>query len=343
MSKPENNLEKALVENGDFDPDKAKEVKEKAVGAFEAAMRKVERCYWVYMCLCFWLALFSWFHFWHAITTKALLFYGILMLIFFETTILMKLWYWIMNSKIGVLKAVKQLELGGPAVDDADLGKRARGSDGPRMGLSRRERTIWYVVLVAGLFLVSYVKTEGDTYWSPSSGASLTSEGCVTLAADGSGLAVTEMSLVYQVETPDSFDFAAPKEAVLRFTDSRGRELPFTTSPQDGRVRYDVSLGRHVFSGHRFSYTREQESPECATEDDGLWTYSTYYSYGYNTNELAETVVLPDGAEIVSVNPWPVTQFTLMGKPTLRFVATRGSKEPFEYTIQYRLPEETSE
>jgi len=169
----------------------------------------------------------------------------------------------------------------------------------------------------------------------------LTSDGCVTLSADGSGSSVSEMAFVHRgFESTSSLDDRAPKEAVLRFTDSRGQELPFTMSPQNGDVRYEVRLNRTVWPGQRFGYTRVEESPSRAKEEGGVWTCSVKYNHRYGTNEFSETVVLPAGAEIVSVNPWPVGSFTVTERPTIRFQATRGRNEPFEYTIQYRLPRE---
>jgi len=48
-------------------------------------------------------------------------------------------------------------------------------------------------------------------------------------------------------------------------------------------------------------------------------------------------VVLPEGAEIVSITPWPVAKFTLKGRPTVRFEATRGRNDLFKYAVKYRL------
>ena len=343
MSGPDNSLKKALAENGSFDPEKAEDLRKKAVGTFEAKMRKVERYLFAYMCICCWLVVFAFFHFIQSSTTKAMLFYGLLILIFFETTILIKLSYWIMNNKISVLKEIKQLQLVGVRGDDPRVAPRAKRLEGPVVGLSRRERTVWWVVLLAGGALVGAVKgveiTGVDDAWNLGRGGSLTSEACVTLAADGSGSEVTEMSFVHQGPLARrGFNFHAPDGAVFRFTDSRGRELPFTTSEQDGHVRYDVSLPCPLMPGRRFSYTRTQQHPKSATEQGGIWTYSTDFSYGYDTNEFSQTVVLPEGAEIVSVTPWPVASFTLNNRPTVRFEGTRGPNERFKYSVRYRLP-----
>ncbi|HUT90821.1 MAG TPA: DUF6768 family protein [Thermoguttaceae bacterium] len=342
MTEFDDGLAEALGQNGSFDPGKAEELKQNALAAFDAKMKKVERYLRVYLCLCVWLFVFSLFHFFHSSTTKALLFYGLLTFIFFETTVLMKLWYWIMNDKITVLKEIKQLQLARISGDEGDATTGIDRLRGPLRGLSRRERTAWWAALVCGAALVGAVKSCGDTYWQPSSDASLMSRGCVTLAADGSGSAVTELSSVYQgIETRDSFSFFAPRGAVLRVADSHGRELPFTTLLQDGRVRCEVRLMRTVFPGQRFSCTQVQECPDFATHEGGVWTYSTEYSHNYATNEFSETVVLPAGAEIVSVDPWPVASFILSRKPTVRFEATRGRNEPFKCAIQYRLPSQS--
>ena len=81
--------------------------------------------------------------------------------------------------------------------------------------------------------------------------------------------------------------------------------------------------------------------PESATEEEGIWTHSGDLSYGFNTNEFSQTVVLPEGAEIVSIDPWPDNTFTVRNRPTVRFEGTRGHNDPFKYTVQYRLIRES--
>ncbi len=339
MNNPDD-LKKALSENGAFDAEKAKETKQTALGAFETKMRKVERYLFFYLCLCSWLFVFTMFSFMQSSSTKALLFYGLLLLIFFETTILIKLWYWVMNNKISVLKAVKQLELGHWTTDDASQGD--KNLQGPLRGLSRPERAGWWVAMVCGCALIGAVKglevSGADDPWSMNQGGSLRSDGCVTLAADGSSSAVTEMSFLSQGTLVRGFNFHGPEG--LRFTDRHGRELSLTTSSTNGHIRYDVRLPRPVMPGRRFSYTRSVQCPKSVTEEGGVWTYSTDISYGHDTNEFSQTIVLPSGAKIVSANPWPAAKFTLGDKTAVRFEATRGRNEPFAYTIQYRLATE---
>jgi hypothetical protein len=346
MSDP-NDLTEALAQNGAYDPEKAEELRTRMVATFEAKMRKVERYLWVYLCLCCWLVVFILFKFMQSGSTKAVLFYGLLILVFFETTILMKLWYWIMNNKISVLKAIKQVELG-RATAAADRPEKDKALQSPLAGLSRCERRIWWIVLIGGGALLGAVKgaeiRHAVSPWALDAGRTLTSEGCITLAPDGSGSAVTEMSCVPEgLLARRRFHFHAPESMTICFVDGRGREMPFTTSAQNGHLRYDVRLPRPIMPGRRFSYTRLSECGNSATEKDGVWTYVSDIAYGYDTNEISQTVVLPEGAETVFADPWPASSFTLQGRRTLRFEGTRARDETLKFTIKYRLAEEASD
>lgn len=342
MSDPDD-LTEALARNGAYDSEKAEGLRTKMVGAFEATMRGSERRLWGYTCLYAWLGVFAGTHFLQSSATKALIFYGLLTLVFLGLLVFIKVWYFSATTKINVLRAIKQLELAGRAAVDAKTPGESKEMQFALVdGLPRWEQRLWWAVIIGGGFLILVLKgleTGGaEDPWDLTRGGSLTSEGCVTLAADGSGSEVTEMSFLDPDTTATrSFSFHAPHGAVLRFTDSHGNELPVESSSEKRQVRHLVRLSRPVLSGRRFSYTRTQNQPEWATEEEGVWTHSADHSYPYDTNEFAQTVVLPEGAEIVSVKPCPVAKFTLGNKPVVRFEGTRGPKDPFRYTVQYRL------
>lgn len=349
MSEPENELKRSLAENGSFDPAKAEEVKRKAVAALNARMRRAERLFWVVFLLCVYVLCCAVVSFRYVSGTKELIWLAMLALVMYESTVLMKLWYWTVNTKISVLKEIKQLRLELSAATNQEPSMWGRGLEEPARSLSRWERIAWWIVLIVVLFASGLVETY---FWRigrpklirPTVAQTLTSEGCLTLEADGSGSEVKEISTVHGgINARESVVAFAPAGAVLRFTDARGQELPFTTSPHEGRVRYDVKTTRPVLPGQRFSFTLVQKRPDYATQEGGVWTCSDKCEYDYATSELAETVILPVGAEIVSVNPWPVAKFTLTGRPTVRFEARRGYRERFNYTIQYRLPSEPAD
>lgn len=343
MSNPDD-LTKALAKNGTYDPRKAEELTKKMVGTFKAKTRYVERVLCGRSCLYAWLGVFAGAHFMQSSSTKALLFYGLLSLVFLICMLHAKTWYLVAITKIGVLKAINQLQLRGPAAVDTDTLQEGTEVQLPFVdGLPRWERRIWWWAALGGCFLVLFVKgfdVQGvEDPWDLGRGGSSTSEGCVMLAADGSGSEITEMSFLDRsTMVRRGLSFIAPDGAALRFTDSHGNELPVETLSEQDQVRHIVRFPGSVMSGRRFSYTRTQQYAESATQEEGVWTHSADFSYAYNTNEFSQTVVLPEGAKIVSVQPWPVAKFTLNNRPTVRFEATRGHDDPFKYTVQYRLP-----
>lgn len=167
MSNPNEDspLKKALAENGSFDPRRADELKRKAVEAFETKMRTVERWYWAFMVVICWLLAVVVLQFLQATTTKTIVMNGLAVLICIEGTVLMKLWYWVMNNKISVLKAIKQLDLREADVTENGLSSDGKRLDSPLVGLSRRERAVWWAALVGGCFLIS-VFLGANSSWS---------------------------------------------------------------------------------------------------------------------------------------------------------------------------------
>jgi hypothetical protein len=342
MTKPDD-LTKALARNGAYDAEKAEELRRNTVGVFVATTRKVERYLWARSCLFAWLAVFAAAHFMHSSTTKSLLFYGLLTLVFVICMLHAKTWYLTAITKVGLLKAVYQLGLGGPTTTSASTPRQPREAQLPFVdGLPRWERCIWYAATICvGLLILAVkgVEVRGvEDPWDFNRGGSLTAEGCLALATDGSGSEVTEMCFLHQGTVPRrELTIDAPAEATTRFTDSYGNDLPAQGAQEQGHVRYAVSLSRPIMPGRQSGCTMIQERAQSATEKEGIWTCSADNSYGWDTNEFFQAVVLPEGAEIVSVTPCPVANFFLAKKPVVRFHATRGYNEPFKYTVQYRL------
>lgn len=186
-----------LADNGNYDPDRAEQLRKDMVDNFTATLRKVERWYWGFMCLSSWLFMFVIFQFLQSSSTKALLFYGILALVFFQAMVLMKLWYWIANQKIGILKAIKQLELRGmPGTTDISL---PDGLRAPVEGLPRRERMIWRALLLTGCAVIGAVKVQlggVDVPWALDTSASAKIANSIATAPCGCWSTTTEMPYV---------------------------------------------------------------------------------------------------------------------------------------------------
>ncbi len=334
----QDNLVNALAENGSFDPERAEAVRATALGFFDARLRKVDRWLMGYLCVATWLMVLALFQFLHATATKPLLFYGLLMLIFFEITVLMKLWYWMMNTKIGILKTLKEMQLSPSGTGTATSADESDSPISPLKGISRFERRIWWIALVAGTAAIGAVHGAAP---QKTTGGSLVHDGVVTLAADGSGSAETGLSFTNDgIDTVKHFNFYALEGYEVKFLDGEGKELPFTISQpaKSDHVRYDVDLRRWAWPGMRLNYTRLEQGQQWATEDQGVWTYTNDYSYGYDTTDFVQTVVLPPGAEVVAATPWPATVYTLGDRTALRFEGVRGRNERFKFSVRFRLP-----
>lgn len=334
----QDNLSDALAQNGAFDAKRADQVRTAALASFDARLRKVDRWLMAYLCVLTWLFVLTLFYFVQATATKALLFYGLLMLIFFEGTVLMKLWYWMMNTKIGILKALKEMQLDQAAgrIETSTGGSESPLS--PLKGISRTERRIWWIVMaVGGGVIGAFFSTQTSHRVS----ANLAHEGVITLAADGSGAARTMMTLTNKgLIAVRHLNFYAPEGNEVRFLDSAGNELPTASSKQQGgdHVRYDVNLRHWIWMGQRGDYTRVAKGKDWATQTDGLWTYTNDYMYGYDETDFTQTVVLPPGAEVTSAVPWPANVYTLGDRTAVRFEGVRGRNERFKFSVQYRLP-----
>ena len=338
MSEHENELQKALAENGTFDSEKAKAATAAAVSQFHARLKKVERIMWVYLAVCVGVIVFAWNAFEFASSTKAIVGFGILLLVAYETTILMKLCYWIANTKLTLLKEIKQWQLQTAATPSAVAAEPWGMETRIRQpGLSRWERIVWIAALAIVACAVS-------TFIHNHTVATITLGQCVALKTDGAGTSTMSVSYRIQGRGPTiSFPFTMgrPEEkGAIRWLDERGRELPFDVSTENGQRHYTVRLIEPVMPGEWLRYTQITESPSSATKEGDLWTYQSDFTYGGQNNQYLVTVELPRGAKLVSADPKPVEQSTINGIPRVVLQADRGSNDRFRYKIQYQLANE---
>lgn len=111
MEEWEFELRKVLTTKGPLNADAADSFRKQIVEAYARRDRKVLIYLYVYMGA--FLLLFAVFSglFWQASSMKMALMYGILGLIMIESTILVRLWYWIVHTNISTLRELKQLQL----------------------------------------------------------------------------------------------------------------------------------------------------------------------------------------------------------------------------------------
>jgi hypothetical protein len=115
MSDIEKELKKALRENGRFDADKnaarRKEIEQMIFQKYQTDVFKVKVVFWIFFVLSLGMMAGGYIGLRSANDTKAMLCWVIFFMIGFNSTILMKLWYWVVDTKLNVLKEMKQLQL----------------------------------------------------------------------------------------------------------------------------------------------------------------------------------------------------------------------------------------
>jgi hypothetical protein len=333
MSEADEQLKRALTENGQFDREKAETMKREVVAGFGAKLRKAERMMWVYLLVCVCVAIAAMRAFGRSATTKEMVLFAVVFLVAFESTVLVKLAYWVMNTKISLLKEIKLLCL----ANAADIAPAEEySSKALRGGLSRRERVAWTAALVLGaLILPNAILPAIGAYK-----ATLLCDAHVTLDRDGHGTVVTKMELWNQSRMPMmSLSFDAPADSDIRWLDEQGREMPATVVSNGDRNQYTVELPKPVMPGQWLTYTRILESTSLAEQrDDGVWVYRFDESYGSDENDFVVNVLLPEGADSVSLQTEGATEHEWWEHRKVFVNGRRDCNKPFKLTVEYRLP-----
>lgn len=342
MSEREDKWTEALAENGSHDPEKAKRSSEAAVSQYLSGLKRSERVLWFYLMACAVIAVFSAESFLLATSNEALIGYGILFLVAIETTILMKLWYWIANTRLTLQKDIRQslVQKASPEAAGISPGWWLAETSLGRPGLATWERRAWFAVLVlaaaaAGAYAnYSYVAAPNQ----------LTLSETVKLAPDGASSST--VNVAYQPKAGlrvRSFPFQTGcLQGTIRWRDEHGQQLPFDVLTQGGQRRYTVHLVEPIPRGGWLRYTQTREIPRHAKREGDLWTYENDLTYGCSKNRFFVAVELPRGAKLVSAEPQPTEQSIDNDTGTLVFSATRERNERFGYKIQYQFAGQTA-
>ncbi|HOW63902.1 MAG TPA: hypothetical protein P5186_00745 [Candidatus Paceibacterota bacterium] len=333
---------------GSFDAERAARLRTQAQDAFLARYRKIERITWIYLLGCLLVAWGCVRQFLAADDVRSWIVWSVLFILAFETTVLMKLWYWVVNTKLAVLREIKLLRLdlalqrGAAEVLD-DIARVESPAKAP--GLSKGERYAW----LGGLILVSLVCGIGvgrqvDRHYRAA--GQMTAERVITVAADGAA----RVEATYELANTTSRalkDFtiysggaiintqSIPAEA-SPWTDGQGRKLAVRREPDPrGPNRRDViQLLDPVPPGQRFKLSNI--FAVSARRENGDWVLALDQNWGYRRNFYRDTLVLPPGAELVSAEPAPGSQEQRNGQTVLRFEAERGRGEKWICTVKYR-------
>jgi hypothetical protein len=343
MSENANELKKALAENGKIDVGKADRAATEASSYFDAQLRRGARITWCCYIIVIALLEFAFVGFILTFSAKAIVGFAIMLVITVVLIVLFSIQFEITNTKLSLLREIKLLRLErlGMPSDQTIAPVRKAAPTGTSLWhvLSPRENMTWLTALILLAAVINY-----STFRLMTWGITMTDESQVTLLPDGSGLAVNKVSYRYQEFFPmtsASLWSGDPSYTITQWLDGQGRDLPISVSTIDGQRQFTVQFAEPIMPGDQVSYTTTAERPKMATKQGEIWTYQGGQKWGGKGQKFfLETIRLPPGAEIVSVEPKPAQQFVRDGLQTVRYQAIIDQDHELEYTIQYRLPNE---
>ena len=111
MDELEKTLRVTLSRTGKFDAGKAESSRKEIVQMFDKNLQTVTLVFWVFLVISAAMLIGGLIALNCGTTTRGMLFAAVIALIGYDSTVLMKLWYWVVNTKLNVLKEVKQLQL----------------------------------------------------------------------------------------------------------------------------------------------------------------------------------------------------------------------------------------
>ena len=111
MDEFEKNISKALTDNGKFDAAKAQTLRKETVQMFDKKLKKIKLVTQISVLVLAALIIYSFHCLAHSQNTTERFVHAVVILILSQGTVVMKLWYWVLNAKYGVLKEIKQLQL----------------------------------------------------------------------------------------------------------------------------------------------------------------------------------------------------------------------------------------
>jgi len=322
------------MSNPRFDAGRAAEIEKKALGHFNITMTSV----WRYSAL--WvtaLALLSIFFFDIAFESRDpmhKLGFGLAFVVTVLQIVMLKLWFWIMNTKITLQDELKRIRA---MVEPPDAPPAEFGDTGIKFLFGTRKRFgyRWLIVLfLLGIPLVIPAKYCAYLMAAPNAHITYT----LTLAPDGSSHAQATTTYVNNTSAPmekADFNDSIPENGT-RIHGPSGKELSFEKKKYDWGTWTSINLEEPVFPGQWVYYTFTQDSPPWLKPEDNVWKVHLNPTWHAYKTRFSSEIVLPEGAELISATPDPA-RFERDGRNVLRFTAMRPCDKSFLIDVSYRL------
>lgn len=259
---------------------------------------------------------------------KLMLLAAVVMLIGYETTVLIKLWYWVADTNIRTLREIKRLQLllldatglggpgSGPGVQTAMAETVVASSVWHRISRRRLEWITAAVLVLAGSALGLYLawgvvdQGEGHRHFREVHTSILRDGTCeVTLREKYPHAGMNPLERL-RVHTQAPLEDAEWREG-------RHSALPHTVE-QDGQAyAYDLRLPQPLFRGEEVDLRLSARTDEFITRQDDVWIFQTGWVWARPRkpsltireawpSPVKQTVAVPAGAVVESVAPAPL-------------------------------------
>jgi uncharacterized protein DUF6768 len=339
MSEHDQTLQNALEENARLRSEREESVREVASTEYSGRLRSAERIYWLYGLACVAMGVSAINFFARSFDIKTLIGSAVVMLVLYETTVLMKLWFSIAAMKMGVLKEMKLLRLEVARLATAvgvEKPSQPPVKYEPMRGTSSIERRFW---LAACVIVAMTVSSWTGHAWHLGGGGDSSTDTLVTIAADGSAEKQTETVKQYSsYYRPSGFSLYAPKDWNVRLLDPMGQEMPIEVVATDTQNRHDVTFTDNVFVDGKMRYTKISKIPKAANLKDGVWTYQEGIRVAGREQKFSIKILLPPGAKLLSAEPTADVEVDGDGRTHLRYQGTTIDDKQYVFTIRYELP-----
>jgi hypothetical protein len=112
MDNLEKQLQQILGKNGVFDLTKSETLRKELIQMWcDKNLKRMKLVYWIFFLLSLGMMGGGYINLRSAESTKEMILWAIFLMIGFNSTILMKLWYWVVSTKFNILREMKQLQL----------------------------------------------------------------------------------------------------------------------------------------------------------------------------------------------------------------------------------------
>lgn len=321
------------MSNPTFDAGRAARIEQKALRRFNFTMASVSRYSFLWQTGLVLLAIFFFDAAFESNSPLQKLTFGMAFIVVIIQLVMLKLWFWIMNTKITLLHELKQIR---SVVEPADAAPdEGAAVDMAFLGHDRRRMYLWLLTLfVVGIPLVFPAKHFAYLMAAPNA--------CLlnTLALNPDGSSHHECTLTYVNESAvpvmkTEISNSIPETNFKAFG-MTGNELSFSRRQEKWGLWTLISLDRPAFPGDWVYARTVADNPPWLTPENGLWhVYLNPNWCAYKTRHEME-IVLPEGAKVLSASPTPIVS-ERHNRKVLKFTATRPGSKSLHIDLTYRL------